>query len=179
MLDGRQYGGDHQIPDGPHHQQRDHLLGAVVDHLDRVEQFRHRQHVNHRRPFGEADDFVKPGRQDGAQRLRENYAHGATPRRQTQRSGRLILTVVDPKEAPANDLRRIGALHQRQPHDGGRKLPENVDGFKAAPGNAGKRHAERERVVEIGEVIEDNQYHDQRQRSEQPDVTPRQAVQQP
>lgn len=83
MLDGRQYGGDHQIPDSPHHQQRDHLLGAVVDHLDRVEQFRHRQHVNHRRPFGEADDFVKPGRQDGAQRLRENYAHRATPCRQT------------------------------------------------------------------------------------------------
>ena len=100
MLDSRQYGGDHQIPDGPTTINSGITSGAVVDHLDRVEQFRHRQHVHHRRPFGEADNFVKPGRQDGAQRLRENYAHGATPRRQTQRSGRLILTVVDPKEAP-------------------------------------------------------------------------------
>ena len=75
--------GDRQIPGGPHHQQRDHLLGTVVDHLDGVEQFRHRQHVHHRRPFGEADDFVEAGRQDGAQRLRQNYAHRATPGRQT------------------------------------------------------------------------------------------------
>ncbi|MNC38940.1 hypothetical protein D3C75_875710 [compost metagenome] len=81
MLDNRQHGGDHQIPDRTDHQQRDHFLGAVVDHLDGVEQFRHRQHVHHRRALGETDDLVKPGRQNGAQRLGQNNAQGTTPGR--------------------------------------------------------------------------------------------------
>src|SRR5690606_3531459 len=38
ILDSGQHGGNHQVPGGTYHQQRDHLLRAVVNHLDGVEQ---------------------------------------------------------------------------------------------------------------------------------------------
>ena len=113
VLDSGQDGGDRQVPGGTDHQQRDHLLRAVVDHLDGIKQLRHRQDVHHRRALGEADDFIESRRQNGTQRLRQNDAHRAAPGRQTERGGGLILPVIDPEETTANDLGGIGALHQR------------------------------------------------------------------
>ncbi len=79
ILNSGEDAGDRQIPGGADHQQRDHLLGTVVDHLDGVEQLRHRQDVHHRRSLGQTDDLVEAGWQDGAQRLRQNNAQRAPP----------------------------------------------------------------------------------------------------
>ncbi len=53
-------------------------------------------------------------------------------------------------KATANDLRGIGALHQRQAHHRRGELPQHVNGLIAGPGDAGKRDPQRQGVVEIG-----------------------------
>ncbi len=55
-----------------------------------------------------------------------------------------------PPKATANDLRGIGALHQRQAHHRRGELPQHVNGLIAGPGDAGKRDPQRQGVVEIG-----------------------------
>ncbi len=78
ILNGGEDAGDRQIPAAPTINSGS-PPGTVVDHLDGVEQLRHRQDVHHRRSLGQTDDLVEAGWQDGAQRLRQNNAQRAPP----------------------------------------------------------------------------------------------------
>lgn len=77
--------------------------------------------------------------------------------------GGFILPVVDAEKAAANNLRGIGALHRGQAHHRRGELPQHVNGLIAGPCDAGKRDPQRQGVVEIGKVIENDQHHNQRQ----------------
>ena len=158
----RQQGQDDQVPDRRHHQQRHHLHVALVDHLHGVKQFWKCQNIDDRGVLRQADQLVEHGRQDRPHGLRDDDPEHLPPPRQAQRGGRLQLPLIDGQNAAADDLRRKRRLVQAQPQRRGTELAEQIGGSPLGEHNVGERDAERDRAVEIAEIIENEQQHEQR-----------------
>ncbi len=177
-LQGRQAGEDHQVPDGGHHQQRNHLQIAVVDDLHGIEQVRHGEDVDHRGALGQADQVVEGRGQDAAHRLGQDDAADLPAARQAQRRGGLALAVVDRQQPAADRLGRERGLAQREADRGRHEGRDEPGGGRIEQHMPGEGHGDMHRLVEIAEVVQQEQQHDQRDRAEQPDVAPGQRAQQ-
>ncbi|EDT40196.1 conserved hypothetical protein [Burkholderia ambifaria MEX-5] len=172
-LDRRQHGQDDQVPDGRDHQQRNHFEIAAIDHLHRIEQLGHREHVHHRCAFRERDEIVERGRQDGAHRLRQHDPRGLAATRQAERRGCFELSLVDRENAAADHLGGKRRVIQRETEHGREERADQVGGRRVEPHDVGEWHAEPHVFVQVAEVVEDQQQHDQRNRPEQPHEGPR------
>jgi hypothetical protein len=178
VLDEGENAQDDEVPDRRHHQERDHLEIASVDDLDGIEQLRQRQDVDLRGALRQQDDLVEAIGQDSAHRLRQHDSRELAAARQAERGRCLMLALVDREDAAAHDLRGEGAGVQSEPEHCREERRDQLRRRPAREGDVGEGNAEPDRRIEITEIVEDQQQHDQRDRAEQPNIGPGQRGQQ-
>ena len=177
VLHDRQQRGEHEVPHRGHHQQRPHRSVAVVDHPHLVEQLADRHHVDDRRALEQVDDLVRPGRQDRAHRLGQHDPPELTEPWDPERRGRLALTEVHRQQPRTHHLGRVRRLVHGEPDDRRGHRAEQVERL-ARPEARPERDPDRQRRVEVGEVVPEQQVDDQGDRPEQPRVGPAHRLQQ-
>jgi len=89
-----------------------------------------------------------------------------------------MLPLIDRKNAAPNDLGGEGRLVEAETDNGDRKGAEGLNGVELNPQNIGEGHTKIDGGVEIAEIVEHQQQHDQRDRAQKPDIAPREAREQ-
>ena len=177
VLDDRQDRREHEVPHGGDHQQRPHRAVAVVDDPHLVEQLADRHHVDDRRALEQVDDLVGARRQDRAHRLRQHDPPELAESGDAERSGGFALAEVDRQQAGAHDFRRVRRLVHGESDDRRGHRAEQVERLSRTEARP-ERDADRQRRVQVGEVVPEQQVDDQRDRAEQPRVGPADRLQQ-
>ncbi len=170
-----QHRGDRDVPQGGDHQQRNDLVGLVVDQLHRVQQVVHGQHADDAGALERADQHV-PGRgHDRAHRLGDDDPAQRAAPAQPQRLGGLGLPGVHGEDAAAHHFGGVGGLVQGQADDGGQGGAEEVDRLDGEELRA-ERDAEAERRIQGADVEPEQQLHQQRRGPEDPHIAPTQRA---
>ena len=172
VLEDAEHGGDHHVPEGGHQEQRQDLLGAVVDDLHGVEELRVGQDVDDRGALDQADDLVEGGGQDGTHGLRQDDPGGPAPGRDAQGGSGLQLALVHGEDAAADDFRGVGGLVQGQAQDGSGKLADQRGGLDFEEPDIGERDAQADLFVEVAQVVPEQHLHQQRRGPEDPGERP-------
>lgn len=110
----------------------------VVDYLDGVEQFWYCQDIYYCCFFGQIDDFVEVGWQDGMQCLWQNNVQCVLSGGQFQCGGGFILFVVNVEKVVVNNFCGIGVLYQGQVYYCCGELFQYVNGLIVGSGDVGK-----------------------------------------
>jgi hypothetical protein len=79
---------------------------------------------------------------------------------------------INRKDAAADDFRGEGRLVQRQSNNSSREWSDELRRIPAQEIDVRIRHANGDRLVEVTQIVEDQQQHDQWDRPEDPDIGP-------
>ena len=168
-----------EVPDARDQQQRHLLVVRRVDQLHRVEQVGERDHADERRRLQHRDRLVAGRRDDHPHRLRKHDAAHRLQPGHAQRVRRVGLPGVDGDDPRAHDLGHVGGLVQGQPeHRGGergdQRVGVGVDQHRPAEGDA-----ERDRRIQRGDEVPEQQLDEHGGAAEDPDVQPAHAREEP